>query len=447
MKTRTSVPLYDNRRPHVLANGDPPVGEAETRDGTGHPTVIIIGGGPSGLFCALRTAGEGRTVVVLEKMPSCGRKLLLTGLGQCNLTHDGEIRTFFEKYGDNGSFLRPALLNFSNQDLIRFCEENGLPLETTESGKIFPRSRNASDVLALLLRECRVRGVEICCQEPVREVDHTGHRFVVRTHRTTHHASHLVIATGGASYPATGSTGDGYAMARSLGHTVVSPAPALTPVYGKEYPFAHLAGISFSHLSLSLFRKGIRIRESTGDLLLTHTGLSGPGVLHLSRYITDGDELRISFLPGFDTPGLSRSLQEASSVQGTRPVKGILTGYGLPARFVSGILTQAGIPETLTGAHLSRKDRDRLAAMVCAFPFRVGRIGGFEEAMVTRGGVSLREIDPKTMESRVVRGLYCVGEVLDIDGDTGGYNLQAAFSTAASAARDLVSKTLSHDSH
>ncbi|MDD1678285.1 MAG: NAD(P)/FAD-dependent oxidoreductase [Methanomicrobiales archaeon] len=416
-------------------------GDVASGNGMGFPTVIVIGGGPAGLFCALRISGEGRKVVVLEKMPSCGRKLLLTGLGQCNLTHDGDIRSFFEKYGDNGPFLRPALMNFTNQDLRAFCEEKGVPLGTMESGKIFPLSKKASDVLSLLLRECRIRGVEICCNEAVLGVGIEEHTFFVQSQNSIRHASFLVIATGGASYPGTGSSGDGYKMARSLGHAIAPPAPALTPVYVKEYPFAHLAGISFPHVTFYLFRRGKKIRESTGDLLFTHSGLSGPGILHLSRYIEAGDELKVSFLPGLSAAHLSRRIQEAASAHGNRQVKAILTGYGLPLRFVKGILTRAGLSETLTGAHLSKKDRDRLAAMVCAFPFPVSLLGGFDEAMVTRGGVSLCEIDSKTMESRVVRGLYCIGEVLDIDGDTGGYNLQAAFSTAASASRDIVSKT------
>jgi predicted Rossmann fold flavoprotein len=405
------------------------------------PTVIIIGGGPAGLFCALQVSGEGRKVVVLEKMPSCGRKLLITGLGQCNLTHEGDIRSFVERYGDNGPFLRPALMNFTNDDLKAFFAQRGLPLMAEESGKIFPLSRKASDVLSLLLHECRIHGIEISCEEAVIQVEVQEQSFLVRSNHATRHSSILVLATGGASYPQTGSCGDGYELARSLGHTIVPPAPALTPIYVEEYPFAHLGGISFSQLVFSLFRGGKKIRESTGDLLLTHSGLSGPGVLHLSRYVESGDELRISFLPRFDSSHLSRDLQRASSTQGNRLVKAILTEYGIPVRLVACLLQRAWIPQTLTGAHLSKEDRNRLAGLLTAFPLRVHRLGGFEEAMVTRGGVSLREINAKTMESRLVRGLYCIGEVLDIDGDTGGYNLQAAFSTAACASRDIVTKT------
>jgi predicted Rossmann fold flavoprotein len=433
--TSSSQEAIRHRGPVERSPTDDPI-----RVETDLPTVIIIGGGPAGLFCALQTSGEGRKVVVLEKMSSCGRKLLITGLGQCNLTHDGDIRSFLERYGEHGAFLRPALMNFTNENLMAFFAQKGLPLVAEESGKIFPSSRNASDVLSLLLAECRFRGVEICCGEAVEQVAVREPLFLVRSNRATRSASVLVLATGGASYPWTGSCGDGYGMARSLGHTIIPPAPALAPLYVEAYPFAHLAGISFPHLHFSLFRDGKKIQESFGDLLLTHTGLSGPGILHLSRYVEAGDELKVSFLPPFDAPQLSRDIQMASSAQGNRTVKAILAKYGLPLRFVKCLLTLAGIPEALTGAHLSKKERDRLAGMISTFPFRVLRVGGFDEAMVTRGGVSLREIHPKTMESRVVSGLYCIGEVLDIDGDTGGYNLQAAFSTAVCASQDIVAK-------
>lgn len=412
----------------------------ESPEGGSPPLVVIVGGGPAGLFCAIRAAGEGRKIVVLEKMPSCGRKLLLTGLGQCNLTHDGDIGSFPARYGGNGTFLRPALRSFTNTDLIAFCEEQGLLLTIEESGKVFPASRKASDVLALLLAACQDRDVEIHCSEAVRAVGTDGKLFVVRTDHTTWRPAFLVIATGGASYPGTGSTGDGYAMAQSFAHTIVPPAPALAPVYLEDSPFSGLAGISFDGISLSLSRCGKKIRDATGDLLFTHNGLSGPGVLHLSRSIEAGDVLKVAFLPGTDTAGLIRGRAAAAAVQGNRQVKSVLTGFRLPVRFVDRILALAGIPGNRSMAHLAKRERDVLATLLTEFPCTVSRVGGFDEAMVTRGGVSLREINPKTMESRLVRHLYCIGEVLDVDGDTGGYNLQAAFSTAACAARDIALK-------
>ncbi|MCK8518621.1 BaiN/RdsA family NAD(P)/FAD-dependent oxidoreductase [Methanoculleus sp. 7T] len=401
-------------------------------------TTVIIGGGPAGLFCALQAAGEGRSVILFEKKPAPGRKLLLAGTGQCNITHDGEISGFLSRYGDHGAFLRPALMNFTNRDLIEFFAARGLRMRAEPGGKIFPETRKSADVLAVLLAECAGRGVDLRCGEAVRAVSRDGDEFVIRTEKATIRADVLVIATGGASYPATGSTGDGYAFARELGQPVTEVAPALAPVYVRDYPFADLAGISFENLSISAYRDGKRVHRQTGDLLLTHTGLSGPGILDASRHILPGDVLRVAFLPDANTEAVRERVVDAVSAGGVRQVKTVLCDLPLPERFVRRLLDLAGIPPEKTCAHLEKKARNAIAASIAEFPFVVERLGGFAEAMATRGGVALDGINPKTMESRIVPNLYCIGEVLDIDGDTGGYNLQAAFSTAALAARQIA---------
>jgi len=403
-------------------------------------TLVVIGGGPAGLFCALRAAGNGRRILILEKKAHPGRKLLLSGLGQCNITHDEDIGSFFSHYGDNGRFLKSALMNFQNRDLISFFTERGLSLMTEPGGKVFPRSRKASEVLDILVKECAAAQVEIRCGDPVLEVSVRDDGFSIRTDQGTYFAGQLVIATGGLTYPATGSTGDGYVFARTLGHSVTAVSPALAAVTVQDFRFSDLAGISFADALLSLYRSGQKVRRHTGDLLLTHTGLSGPGILDLSRFIRPGDTLKISFLPSVDHPKVKETLLNRISTAGKARVRTVLTGFELPERFVNRILTLAGIDLEMTGAHLSRKNRSALIELLTGCPFAVGRLGGNHEAMVTRGGVSLAEIDPKTMESKLVPGLYFVGEVLDIDGDTGGYNLQAAFSTAALAARTIVER-------
>lgn len=401
-------------------------------------TTVIIGGGPAGLFCALQTAGEGRSVILFEKKPAPGRKLLLAGSGQCNITHDGEIAGFLPRYGDHGAFLRPALMNFTNRDLVEFFAARGLRMTTEPGGKIFPETRKSADVLAALLAECAGRGVDVRCGEPVRAVSRDGDGFLVRTEQATVRTDVLVIATGGASYPATGSTGDGYAFARALGQPVTEVAPALAPVYVEDYPFADLAGISFENLSMTVYHDGKRVHRQTGDLLLTHTGLSGPGILDASRYILPGDVLRVAFLPEANTEAVRKRVVDAVAAGEVRQVKTVLCDLPLPERFVRRLLDLAGIPAEKTCAHLEKKARNAIAASVSEFPFTVAGLGGFAEAMATRGGVALKGINPKTMESRTVPNLYCIGEVLDIDGDTGGYNLQAAFSAAALAARHIV---------
>lgn len=399
-----------------------------------HFNTIIIGGGPAGLFCAAHAATRSGSVLLLEKNATCGKKLLITGSGMCNITHAGSISGFFTRYGDHGSFVRPALRSFTNDDLTAFFNSRGQPLVTTEGGKVFPGSYRSADILSVLLDECRKNNVEIHYNEPALHTRQGDGSFIVTTEERSFRSSHLVIAAGGASYPATGSTGDGYCLARELGHTVTCIAPALTGLIPARYPFADLAGISFEESRVSIHRSGKKIKEQCGDLLFTHKGLSGPVILDSSRYIEPGDELKISFLTGFNDESIKKDLIEKIAANGSRQVRTVLQEYALPGRFLRRITELLEIPADLTCAHLSKKDRAALIMFMTAFPFIVSSSCGFQEAMVTRGGVSLHEIDKKTMESRIVPCLFCIGEVLDIDGDTGGYNLQFAFSSAFVAA-------------
>ena len=401
--------------------------------------LIIIGGGPAGLFCALRAAGNGRKILLLEKNPHVGRKLLLSGSGQCNITHEGDILSFFTHYGDNGRFIKPALLNFQNRDLIEFFCEQELPLVAEPGGKIFPVSRRAATILDVLIRECSARKVDIRCAHPVLGISICEGGFLIRTGRETFIGKHLVIATGGITFPQTGSTGDGLKFAKSLGHQVTEVGPALTAVTIKDYPFATLSGISFDNVSISLIRAGRKVRQHSGDLLFTHSGLSGPGILDFSRYIRPGDTLHISFLPGLDLSQAHAIILARINAPGNHQVRKILAAFDLPDRFIRKLLDLTGIKQDQTGAHLSREARMTLLDLLTACPLIVSRLNGIAEAMVTRGGVALAKINPKTMESRLIPGLFFAGEVLDIDGDTGGYNLQAAFSTAALAAKRIRS--------
>ena len=413
-------------------------GEARYTVGAVSDTIVIIGGGPAGLFCALQAAGAGGKVIVFEKKVGPAKKLLVAGSGQCNITHDGDIAGFLSRYGDHGAFLRSALMNFTNRDLVAFFAERGLGMKAEPGGKVFPETRKSADVLAVLLSECAGRGVDIRYSEPVVAVERDGEGFIVRTEREAVRAGVLVIATGGASYPATGSTGDGYAFARSLGQPVTEVAPALTPVYVRDYPFADLAGISFENIGIAVYRDGKLVRRHTGDLLLTHTGLSGPGILDLSRSILERDVLRVTFLPEANAETVRKRVLDAIAAGGPRQAKTALSDLALPERFVRRLLDLAGVEPGASCAHLPKKARTALATFVAEFPFTVARLGGFTEAMATRGGVALTGVNQKTMASKVVPNLYFVGEVLDIDGDTGGYNLQAAFSTAALAARHIA---------
>jgi predicted Rossmann fold flavoprotein len=401
--------------------------------------LVVIGGGPAGLFCALRASGNGENVLLLEKNHSAGRKLLLSGSGQCNVTHDGDILSFLSHYGDNGRFIKPALLSFQNRDLMAFFRERELPLAVEPGGKVFPVSRSAGNVLNILIRECADRKVDIRCGDPVLDISCRDGGFLIRTGRKSFRADTVTIATGGITYPQTGSTGDGLRFAKSLGHRVTEVGPALTAAIIRDYAFSTLAGVSFMDTPISLIRAGQKVRQHSGDLLLTHKGLSGPGILDFSRYIRPGDTLRVSFLPGMDRQEAEKILIAGSRAAGNRQLKKILAAFDLPDRFIRKLLELAGMGQDQTGAHLTREGRSAILGLLTGYPFIVSRLGGISEAMVTRGGVALDEVNSKTMESRIVPGLFFVGEVLDIDGDTGGYNLQAAFSTAALAAKRVKS--------
>ena len=399
--------------------------------------LIVAGGGPAGLFCAIQVAESGKRVLVLEKMANFSRKLLISGSGQCNITHDGEIKSFLMHYGDNSQFLKPSLMNFQNVDLIRYFTERNVPLMTEIGGKVFPASRKSSDLLSVLLNEMASAGVEARTSESVGDIKKTDTGFLVITDKGRYEGRTVLIATGGYTYPSTGSTGDGYEFAKNLGHRIVEPGPALTSVFIQNYPFVELAGLSFADLTISLFREGKKVRQHTGDLLFTHTGLSGPGILDFSRFIRTGDILRISFLPGIDPVKVKNLLVERIASSGSRQVKTVLASFDLPERFIRALLDMCNIHQDHPAAHLSKKDRAALIELITACPFTVSKLGGEQEAMVSRGGIDLSEVNSKTMESRLVAGLFFAGEVLDIDGDTGGYNLQAAFSTGFLAAKKI----------
>jgi predicted Rossmann fold flavoprotein len=410
--------------------------------------LIIIGAGPAGLICAIKAASsihnKNKRILVLEKMGSPGRKLLVSGSGRCNITHNGNIQEFFSHYGEHGMFLRPALLSFTNRDLISFFEGTGLAMITGESGKIFPVTERSRDVLDILVRECKVHRISLRCGQKVLRLAKKRHGFEIVTEDRSYLAPMVVVATGGCSYPATGSSGDGYRFAGALGHHIIEPGPALTPFYIKDYPFRELAGISIPNVKVSLKHSAI-IRTNCGDILFTHEGLSGPAILDFSRFISPGDIIRLSFFPSERRQELEAWFLKSARENGSKSLKTLLeelpSSLDLnipPARLIAKILEISGIPAELKRAHLSRQMRITLLNNLTDLPLEVLKLGGYDTAMVSRGGADLREVNSKTMESRLAKGFYLVGEVLDVDGDTGGYNLQAAFSTGVLAAKSIT---------
>ncbi|SHK32336.1 BaiN/RdsA family NAD(P)/FAD-dependent oxidoreductase [Paramaledivibacter caminithermalis] len=402
--------------------------------------VIIIGAGPAGLFAAINSGGENRSILVLERNFSAGRKLLISGAGQCNLTHEGRIKDFLNYYGDNGRFLKHSLYNFTNDDLLSFFRKRGLDFISNEKGKIFPSTLKAVDVLSILLKECEKKKVDIKYNQRVEDVNYNEENlsFFVKTKEGEYKSKYLVIATGGKSYGNTGSTGDGYIFAKGLGHSIEKPMPSLTPLYIKDYPFSELSGISFENIPVALWRNNKKIKNYKGDILLTHRNISGPGILNFSRYILPGDILKINFIGTENEEGFRTRFIENIQSNGKLLVKTVLKEYLLPKRFIDTLLKLACIPENLKCAELDKKRRNSLIQMLTNFTMEVEKLGDFHIAMATKGGVSLKEVNPKTLESRIIPGLYFAGEVLDIDGDTGGYNIQAAFSMGRLAGQSIV---------
>lgn len=401
--------------------------------------AIVVGAGPAGLFTASCARENLDRVLLLEKQPSPGRKLLLTGSGKCNFTNIRPIREFLPAYGDHGHFLKPALLHFTNQDIIAFFKGRGVKATVAEEdGRVFPRSLRAGDVLNALLAACRERNVEIRLREGVvrTEAQPKG-GFLVHTPAGVLESGNVVIATGGRSYPGTGSTGDGYSLARSLGHSLVRPRPGLTPFHVRNFPLADLSGMSFRNLRVTLWREGRKLKTLSGDLLLTHKGLTGPVVHNLARLAQGGDSVTLAFVSFEKEDQLRKEWMADLAAHEKLKVKTWFRRHLLPAALCRKLMTLAGVDPAESVAKLSREKRLALLRLTTAFPLEIQALGGFDVAMVTCGGVALEQVNPKTMESRLVRGLYFVGEVLDIDGDSGGYDLQAAWSTAALAAHSM----------
>lgn len=429
--------------------------------------LAIVGGGPAGLFAAIMAGsadGSGGPaaggalrprILVLEKSRAPGRKFLLSGSGQCNITHAGGVEDFLPRYsggpkpGSAGRFLKPSLYALSPSDLLGWFRARGHEFETEENGKIFPVRRKASLLLGSLEEAAAETGVEIRCSRRVAEIgrkeaDGEGEVFVLAAERSAgpedprpreiFHARRVLIAAGGSSYPGTGSAGDGFTLAGALGHAVVRPKPALAPVYIEDFRLADHAGLSFSKARLALRRGGSILLERCGDLLITHQGLSGPLVLDASGAMEEGDILEIGF-SSLPANGFKVAQDSLFSANPRKAVRNLIPELGLPKALAETLCSQAGFGQEDRAADAPRSKREALAALATAYPMKIRRVGGFEAAMATAGGVSLPEVNPATMESRLTPGLYFAGEVLDFVGDTGGYNLQAAFSTAYSAAR------------
>jgi len=380
-------------------------------------------------------------ILILEKNSSPGKKFLLSGSGQCNITHSGTVSSFTQCYGNAGSFVKPALSAFTPEDLIIFLEQNNIPVTEREDGKIFPASMRASDVLSMMTSLCRSYGVDIVYNTQVKQIACPAGNFRVSSDHgdnTPFTAPLIVIASGGMSYPATGSTGDGFKISQSLGHSIVPPVPALIPVFIKNFIFSGLSGISLKDRNISVFRENKKLISKTGDILFTHKGLSGPGILDISRYIKNGDTIKIP-LAIEDADVIKSCLIEESRSGVKKSIKNYLKKLNIPERLISPVLEELKIDPAKNISEVSKDERTKLITSLTSYPFNVEEKGGFKIAMSTSGGICRDEINRKTMESKIIPGLYFAGEVIDVDGDTGGYNIQWAFSSGNAAAKSCAS--------
>ena len=394
--------------------------------------VAVIGSGPAGMMAALQAAGKGIQTLLLEKNSSIGNKLLITGGGRCNLTNNCSLPEFVASY-HNGDFLRNAFARFFNQDLISFFEEKGFKLVVEQEHLIFPASQSAQKVADFLLAQLKENKVELRLESPVLDIQKKNNFFEITTAAGPITAEKIILATGGKSYPQTGSTGDGYVLAEKFGHKVFKPKPALCGIVLQEVWHKKWQGISLEKAGLKLMLEKKQLGLESGEIVFTHFGISGPAALNLSRFLTEVEDKRsthlfVNFLPGLNENALQDRLMDEFLKHGRMTARKVLNTL-VPARIAEQVISFAGIPEEKTVSNITGRERQALVALLNGFPLIVDGLLPIEDAMVTRGGVNVKEINPQTMESKITPGLYFAGEIIDVDGRTGGFNLQAAFST------------------
>ena len=396
--------------------------------------VVIIGGGPAGMMAGGTAGSRGLEVFLIEKNRTLGKKLLLTGKGRCNFTNDTDLQGLIDNIPVNGRFLYSAFSKFSSRDLIKFFNNLGVRTKVERGGRVFPESDRAEDILKALERYIRDNSVRIIQGEVKRVLKEDGRVLgVILSDGRFISSNSVIIATGGLSYPQTGSTGDGYRFARELGHSIVPPKPSLVPLEIEESWVSDLQGLTLKNVSIRVFDQfGREVYTDLGEMLFTHFGISGPIVLSASSHMRDIDKNRyrvvIDLKPGLTEEALDRRIQRDFEKYSRRYFVNSL-GELLPRSLIPVVVELSGIPRDKYVNQISREERRILVKLLKGLDLTVSRFRPIEEAIVTSGGVNVNEINPSTMESKLVKGLFFAGEVIDVDGYTGGFNLQIAFST------------------
>lgn len=403
--------------------------------------LVVIGGGPAGMICALTAAERGLAVTLLEPNQKLGRKLRITGKGRCNLTNNCDTRTFMANIPGDGRFLYSAVSRFGMAEVMNFFEENGVPLKTERGSRVFPVSDNANDIADTLARLVRRSGVTVLQTEAKEILVSDGAVCGVVTGEGTIFCRAAAVCTGGLSYPLTGSTGAGYRFAETLGHTVTPRRPSLVPLVSSDEYCAEMQGFAPKNVTLSAYEDGKLLYRELGEMLFTHFGVSGPLVLSASAKMrnmgTSKYRLLIDFKPGLDEKKLDARLLRDFEKYANREFKNAL-GDLVGRSMIPVLVRLSEIPEDKPVREITREERQRLGRLIKAFPVAVTGFRPIDEAIVTAGGVSTKEVNPRTMESKLVSGLYFAGEVLDLDAYTGGFNLQIAWCTGRVAGESVL---------
>ena len=408
--------------------------------------IIVIGGGAGGMLAAIYAAQSGAHVTLLECNEKLGKKIYITGKGRCNVTNDCDQEEFLRQVPRNPRFLYSAMSLFAPQDMMALLEKAGCPVVVQRGRRVFPATEKASDVtraLTRLLEQNRVRVVLNARVETVLTEDGKATGVKLQDGRELQ-ADAVILATGGRSYPMTGSTGDGYRMAEELGHKIVRPVPALSAMETEESWCAALQGLSLRNVTLSV-KKGKKVLwQELGEMLFTHFGVSGPLVLEASSHLPEepqGSEMLLNLKPGLTAQQLDARLTREFTAQSRKQLRNVLPAL-LPGKMAEVFADICGVDGNKTCDQITRAEREALCNAMQALPIRVKRFRPLDEAIVTRGGVSVKEVAPATMESKIVPGLYFAGEVLDLDAHTGGYNLQIAWSTGALAGQSAAQREM-----
>ncbi|OHD65901.1 MAG: hypothetical protein A2176_03590 [Spirochaetes bacterium RBG_13_51_14] len=413
--------------------------------------VAVIGGGPAGMMAAGTAARNGADTLLLEKNSRLGRKLMVTGKGRCNITNaDPDPQSFLDRFGKKGRHLHSALHSFGVEDIMNFFTERGLPLTVERGNRVFPETGGAAGVLRTLREFLRETGVRVKQGCEIRDmIRDNNHIRAISAGGDAVEAGCYILCTGGLSYPATGSTGAGLDFARGLGHTVVPPRPSLVPVVLRDEWAGELEGLSLRNVTVGLFRNGRKEAEEFGEALFTSNGMSGPVILDLSRKIGELPpgrlELAVDLKPALDHGAMEARVRRDFSGHPTRQYKNSL-GRLLPASLIPVIVRLSGVDPRKGVSHITRDEMNRIVRLLKDLRAKVAGLEGFDKAIITAGGVCLDDIDTRTMRSRLIDNLFFAGEIIDIDGPTGGFNLQICWSTGYCAGRAVAMHAASRSS-